>query len=182
MIKVIPGEECFSQHRLLVCTLQVTASARAKRKFAPRLRTWKLKDPAFSAVFESKFAERCAGRLAAGSAGQAPEEIWCHLKNGLNSAAEEVCGYTKKHQWRKETWWWNSCVDEAVKEKRRCYKVLAKLKRQKLYDEAYVSAKAKYDSAKKLAKRKIWHAKQEASKTEFAEFKPNNAKILRIAK
>ena len=93
-----------------------------------------------------------------------------------------MCGYTKKHQWRKETWWWNSCVDEAVKEKRRCYKVLAKLKRQKLYDEAYVSAKAKYDSAKKLAKRKIWHAKQEASKTEFADVKPNNAKIHRIAK
>ena len=88
----------------------------------------------------------------------------------------------KKHQWKKQTWWWNSCVDEAVKEKRRCYKVLAKLKSQKLYDEAYVSAKAKYDSAKKLAKRKIWHAKQEASKTKFADVNPNSAKIHGITK
>ena len=181
-VKVIPGDECFPQHRLLVCTFQVTAKARVKRKFTPRIRTWKLKDPAYTAAFESKFAERCAGGLAAGSAGRAPEEIWSHLKNGLNSAAEEVCGYTKKHQWKKQTWWWNSCVDEAVKEKRRCYKVLAKLKREKLYDEAYVSAKAMYDSAKKLARRKIWRAKQEASKAEFADVNLNSAKIHRIAK
>ena len=181
-VKVIPGEECLSQHRLLVCILRVTAPARVKRKFTPRLRTWKLRDPAYTAAFESKFAEKCDSGLVADSATQSPEEIWSHLKSGLNSAAEEVCGYTKNHQWRKETWWWNSRVDGAVKEKRRCYKVYTKLKRQKLYNEAYASAKAEYDSAKKFAKRIIWHAKHDASKTQFADVKPNSTKIHRIAK
>ena len=181
-IKVIPGEECLKQHRLLVCIFQVAAQAKVRRRFTPRLRTWKLRDPACTADFESKFAEKCASGLLADSATQSPEEIWSHLKNGLNSAAEEVCGYTKNHQWRKETWWWNSRVDEAVKEKRRCYKVYTKLKRQKLYNEAFASAKAEYDSAKKLAKQIIWHAKHDASKTQFADVKPNSTKIHRIAK
>ena len=82
----------------------------------------------------------------------------------------------------KETWWWNSRVDEAVKEKRRCYKVYDKLRRQKPYDEAYATAKAEYNSAKKHAKQIIWHAKQDASQTEFADVKPNSPKIHRIAK
>ena len=69
-----------------------------------------------------------------------------------------------------------------MKEKRRCYKVYTKLKRQKLYNEAYASAKAEYDSAKKFAKRIIWHAKHDASKTQFADVKPNSTKIHRIAK
>ena len=181
-VKVIPGEECLSQHRLLVCILQVTAPARVRRRFTPRLRTWKLRDPACTAAFEAKFAEKCASGPVADSATQSPEEIWSHLKSGLNSAAEEVCGYTKNHQWRKETWWWNSRVDEAVKEKRRCYKVFTKLRRLKLYDKAYASAQAEYKSAKKLAKRIVWHAIHDASKTQFADVNPNSADIHRIAK
>ena len=42
---------------------------------------------------------------------------------------------------------WKSRVDEVVKEMRRYCKVLTKLTRQKLYDQA----KVEYDSAKKLA-------------------------------
>ena len=52
---------------------------------------------------------------------------------------------------------WKSRVDEVVKEMLRYCKVYTKLKKQKLYDQAMV----KYDSVKKLAKRIIWHAKQD---------------------
>ena len=56
---------------------------------------------------------------------------------------------------------WNNRVDEAVKEKRRCCKVSTRLKRQTLYDQDYVFAKAEYDSAKKLAKRIVSHSKRD---------------------
>ena len=57
--------------------------------------TWKLRDPACAAEFEAKFEEKCSSGLIADSAMQSTEEIWDHLKSTLNSAAEEVCGYTK---------------------------------------------------------------------------------------
>ena len=48
-VKVIPWEECLTQHRLLVCIFKIAAVPRVKRKFTPRLRTWKLRDPACAA-------------------------------------------------------------------------------------------------------------------------------------
>ena len=38
-IRDIPGEECLTQHRLLVCIFKIAAVPRVKRKFTPRLRT-----------------------------------------------------------------------------------------------------------------------------------------------
>ena len=126
-VKVIPGEECLSQQRLLVCILQVTAPARVKRNFTPRLLTWKL----LLFLNSNLLISVHVGLLLT-----LPRSLliryWIHLKSGLNSAAEEVCGHAKNHQRRKETWWWNSRVYVAVKEKRQCYTVFTKLKRQKL--------------------------------------------------
>ena len=42
------------------------------------------------------------------------EEIWAKLKTGLLKTTEEVCGTTKPHRWRRETWWWNKEVDDAI--------------------------------------------------------------------
>ena len=99
---------------------------------------------------------------------QSTEEIWDHLKSTLNSAAEEVCGYSKNHQWKRETWWWDMKVDEAVKEKRRCFKVWSRLKKPKVYGDARKAARAAYDTAKKHAKRVVWLAKQDAAETVYA--------------
>ena len=33
----------------------------------------------------------------------------------LLETASEVCGLSKKHQWKRETWWWDDKVEEAVK-------------------------------------------------------------------
>ena len=46
------------------------------------------------------------------------EEIWAKLKTGLLKTTEEVCGTTKPHRWRRETWWWNKEVDDAITAKR----------------------------------------------------------------
>ena len=110
------------------------------------------------------------------------EEIWDHLKSTLNSAAEEVCGYTKNHQWKRETWWWDMKVDEAVKEKRRCFKVWSRLKKQKVYGDARKAARAAYDTAKKHAKRVVWLAKQDTAETVYADVDHKGPEIHRMAK
>ena len=181
-VKVIPWEECLTQHRLLVCIFKIAAVPQVKRKFTPRLRTWKLRDPACAAEFEAKFGEKCSSGLIADSAMQSTEEIWDHLKSTLNSAAEEVCGYTKNHQWKRETWWWDMKVDEAVKEKRRCFKVWSRLKKQKVYGDARIAARAAYDTAKKHAKRVVWLAKQDAAETVYANVDHKGPEIHRMAK
>ena len=33
-----------------------------------------------------------------------------------------MCGLSKKHEWKRETWWWNDKVKEAVKKKQECFK------------------------------------------------------------
>ena len=38
------------------------------------------------------------------------ETVWSKLKDPLLDAATEVCGLSKNHQWRPETWWWNEQV------------------------------------------------------------------------
>ena len=44
-VKVIPGEEVDLQHQLLVCDTRIDVPSKSKRKFTPRLKVWKLKDP-----------------------------------------------------------------------------------------------------------------------------------------
>ena len=43
------------------------------------------------------------------------EEIWAKHRTGLLKTTEEVCGTTKPHRWRRETWWWNKEVVDAIK-------------------------------------------------------------------
>ena len=44
-VKVILGEECSSQHRLLVGDFKVSIPPQPKHKFVPRIKVWKLRDP-----------------------------------------------------------------------------------------------------------------------------------------
>ena len=73
-------------------------------------------------------------------------------------------------------------VDEAVQEKRRCFKVWSRLKKQKVYGDARKANRAAYDTAKKYAKQVVWLAKQDAAKTEYANVDPKCPEIHRMAK
>lgn len=42
---------------------------------------------------------------AAGVAHATTEEIWTSLKSGLLKTSKKFCSATKRHRWRKETWW-----------------------------------------------------------------------------
>ena len=43
-VKVIVGEECTTQHRLVVGDFKVYTHAHPKRRFVPRTKVWKLRD------------------------------------------------------------------------------------------------------------------------------------------
>ena len=59
-VKVIPTEECVQQHNLLICDFTVCIPSAKKRKFTPRIRTWKLRDPAVSKDFQDTFKDKVA--------------------------------------------------------------------------------------------------------------------------
>ena len=81
---------------------------------------WKLRDPQTCSRLQEVFK---AHVLAVETeAATTTEEIWAKLKTGLLKTTEEVCGTTKPHRWRRETWWWNKEVDDAITAKRQAFK------------------------------------------------------------
>ena len=129
----------------------------------------------FNATFTDKVS--ACGDKATNSV----EEIWARLKDPLLATAAEVCGLSKNHQWKRETWWWDEKVEDAVKTKRACfkdYKTLAKAG----YTHEAAFAKAAYSEAKRSAKRAVWLAKSEAEKERFANISPNDGSVFKLAK
>ncbi|CAH1263777.1 Hypp2763 [Branchiostoma lanceolatum] len=177
-VKVIPGEECARQHQLLVCDFVVRSPAVRKRKFTPRLRTWKLRDPAVARKFQETFVSKVGTATTSGV-----EALWSRLKTPLLEAAVNVCGYSKNHQWKPETWWWDDQVDEAVSEKRARFKVYNSLKKQGKTAEAKVAKTAYIEAtSKRHAKHTVWQAKSEAEKETFAVIDSHGEDVYRIAK
>ena len=120
-VKVILGEECASQHRLLVGDFRVSNPPQPKRRFVPRIKVWKLRDPEKQAeLSEVSKAKTLDSELSQTST---VDERWTSLKDKLLQATKQVCGVSSNHPWRKQTWWWNNQVKEAVREKRRCFKL-----------------------------------------------------------
>ena len=74
-----------------------------KLKFTPRLKVWKLTDPQKRNHFQEVFKLHVS--VSAGVPDAATEDIWNNLKTGLLKTTEEVCGTTRPHCWRRETWW-----------------------------------------------------------------------------
>ena len=95
--KVIPGEEV-----ALVCDMRINVLPKSRRKFTPHLKVWTLKDPQKSNNFQKVFNPH----VSAGVADAATEDIWNNIKTALLKTTEEVCGTTRPHRWRRETWWW----------------------------------------------------------------------------
>ena len=144
----------------MVCDFSVRIPKVKSRKFKPRIRTWKLKDPAIANQFCDAFRTNVTRAAAENNSGDAVENAWSKLKDPLLCAATAVCGLSKNHQWRPETWWWNDRVEDAVKEKRIRYKAYNALKKAGKVVEAK-EAKTAYNEAKRVAKRVVWLAKSE---------------------
>ena len=179
-VKVIPGEECAKQHRLLVCDFRVHIPRQKQRKFVPRLRTWKLRDPTKSSEFSEAFRRKIE-QVDEHNEPPSVESAWSVLKNTLLETASEVCGFTRNHQWKKETWWWNDRVDTAITEKRKHFKTYNTLNSRGNTPDA-IKAKAKYNAAKYVAKQAVREAKSEAEAETFRDIDPYGPGIYRLAK
>ena len=83
----------------------------------PRIKVWKLRDPEkqadLSEVFKAKTQDSELSQTSS------VDVRWTSLKDKLLQATKQVCGVSSNHPWRKQTWWWNNQVEEAVREKRR---------------------------------------------------------------
>ena len=179
-VKVIPGEEVVQQHFLLVCDFNVRIPPQKKRKFVPRLRSWKLRDPAVISNYHDVFQTKAAS-VVSSQVDNPVEASWSKLKTSLLEATKETCGLSSPHQWRPETWWWNDEVDAAIKSKRALYKTYKSLRKQG-DTPGVAKAKADYDIAKRHARREVWLAKQAASVETFKAVDPQGSNIYRIAR
>ena len=133
-VKVVPSEECVSQHRLLICSTVIRFPIKAEKVFTPKVRLWKLKDNEVKQALEKHVAENAVSL----SNSQNVEDIWNILKSNLLESAKNVCGIMKKGNWRKETWWWDDSVENAIKEKRFKWK---SWKKGEIIKEEYLKAK-----------------------------------------
>ena len=109
------------------------------------------------------------------------EEIWAHFKKSLFKTFSKICGTSLNHQWKRQTWWWNAGVDEAVNEKKNCYKAFKKLQIQRLFDEANI-AKEAYNESKRIAKRLVWLAKSEGERYAFSAITSGLNEIYHLAR
>ena len=168
-VKVIPGEEVALQHQLLVCDMKFDVPPKPKRKFTPRLKVWKLTDPQRRNHFQEVFKLHVSA--SAGVPDHATEDIWNNLKTGLLKTTEEVCGTTRPHRWRRETWWWNEHVGEVITAKRQAFKAWKTGK----------GTRASYYAAKRIARRAVHHARQEADKEVYKNIDPKSSELYRLA-
>ena len=167
-VKVIPGEGVALQHQLLVCDMRIDVPLKSKRKFTPRLKVWKLKDPQMSNHFQEVFNLHVS--TSACVADGATEDIWNNIKTGLLKTTEEVCGTTRPNRWRRETWWWNEPVEKAIAAKRKAFKAW----------KADNGTRALNDAAKRNARHAVHHARQEADKV-YENIDPKSSEVYRHA-
>ena len=154
-VKVIPNEDCVTQHKPLVCDARIAKSGDHGKKSVPKQCVWKLQQ----ADLHDKYCETFTGEMN-DTAGEQVDNIWSRLKQSLLSATEKTCGWTKKGIWRKQTWWWNEKVSKDISEKRRLWK---------LWKAG--GSKDKYLDAKRKAHHAVYTAKRNAEKEKLASVK-----------
>ena len=168
-MKVIPGEEVALQHQLLVCDMRFDVPPKTKRKFTPRLKVWQLTDPQRRNHFQEVFNLHVSA--SAGVPEAATEDIWNNIMTGLLKTTEEVCGITMPHRWRRETWWWNEHVGEVITAKRQAFKACKSGK----------DTRASYHAAKRIARRAVHHARQEADKEVYKNIDSKSSEVYQLA-
>ena len=87
-IQVVPGEECITLHRLLICDLILKISKNSEKKFVPKLRTWKLKDPCMKEAYVESLNDLVANYRIDNP--DNVDDIWKYFKEKVLSATE-VC-------------------------------------------------------------------------------------------
>jgi hypothetical protein len=152
-VKVIPGEPCLTQHRLLIGVMRVKEGVPDRKVFVSKCRVWKLSEPGTKSVYQARVKERMLG-----SSEHSVNEAWIELREGLRGVADEVCGRTKVTRKRRETRFWGEAIDRLVKDKRKKFVTQHKTG-QEVDKKAY-----------RMAKRSVKRAVAKAMEVERCEF------------
>ena len=102
-MRIILGEECVSQHRLLVGDFRVSSLPQPKRKFVPCIKVWKLRDPEKQVELSEVFIVKTLDSEL--SQTSTLDEHWTSLLDKLLQATKQVWGVSSNQPWRKQTWW-----------------------------------------------------------------------------
>ena len=169
-VKVIPGEECVTQHRLLVGDLLIRQRVVAKKKYLPRRKIWKLKE---EGVRNSFCTEIMTSENAFNKEEGDLDKCWDVFKQGMTGAADRVCGWTKGPPRHEATWWWNDEVDRAIKEKRRLFGIWRS-----------GGSKENYLAAKRRARKEVYKAKrrEEEAMADRLERADAGGEVFRVAR
>ena len=81
-----------------------------------------------------------------------------------------LCG-TRPHRWRRETWWWNEHEGEVITAKRQASKAWKTGK----------GTRASYHADKRIARRAVHHARQEADKEVYKNIDSKSPEVYRLA-
>ena len=168
-VKVIPGEECALQHKLLVADMNICKPNVQRKKFAPKRKIWKLKEYDTQQTFLTEL-RNCLVYNPESSV----EEKWVALEKALLNATDKSCGWTKRPPRHKVTWWWNSDVDLVIKETRLLWKIWKS-----------GGSKEGYLEAKRVAKKEVYAAKKKAEEVQFANVasdKEDRNQLFKIAR
>ena len=145
--KVIPGEACVSQHRLLRADIKIADFHKKSWKGSRKLKLWKLEDPSLRMEFEERVGE--------GMSWGEGEREWALLETVVREAAEQTCGRTSGRRGvQRETWWWNETVQSAIRNKAMAFKSWQRTRSVQdhlLYRVANNRAKRAVTAAKRLA-------------------------------
>jgi hypothetical protein len=171
-VKVIAGEECVAQHRLLVSDILIKGANKSKKKYLPRLKVWRLKENSV----KEEFAQAVIDKKNEVTESQDVNDKWNKMKEVWLQAAEQVCGWSKGPTRHSESWWWNDEVEKAVEEKKRCYKIWHKSKAD--------GDKVKYKEARRNAKKTVAAAQEVMRQEIVGELENSEGKrnVYRIAK
>ena len=86
-------------------------------------------------------------------------------------ATKQVCGVSAKHTWKRQTWWWNDKVRQAVSHKRKCFKVWKA-----------GGDRDPYQAAKRASNLAVHKAKTDAERISFKKINPRSVEIYQLAK
>ena len=82
-----------------------------------------------------------------------------------------LCGTTRPHRWRHETWPWNEHMEKAIAAKRKAFKAWKTGK----------GTRASYDAAKRIARHVVHHARQKPGKQVYKNIDTKSSEVYRLA-
>ena len=153
-LKVIGNEECVTQHKLLVCEINLRTQIRKQHKPPPKRRIWKLRKSEVQEKYK-KAVEASINSLTLlsdpDSEADVSKSIWIEIKSCLINVCGSVCGWTKGNCKRERETWWDETVESLVKQKRKLWKEWQKGGSK----EKYLVAKSKAKSGVYVVKEKF---------------------------